>query len=250
MGLMLKAPPSRGVNLGEEAYERIRDMLLYGELPAGSRISGLDLSKKLGISRTPVRDAIRRLSGEGLLKQVPGSGAFVHMPTREELIELYDMRELLESFAASESARKITPDELDQLAECCVEWRDLAHELKRLRGPGLVERLYRRWIAIDERFHRILVASAHNGLLSKTITDMRLLSRTLHLRRYDRAPLIGFRDAAWSYRHHATLVRTLRLRDSDAASFWMSKQIRVGKYRHLAHLDAAGYEPPDFETAS
>jgi DNA-binding GntR family transcriptional regulator len=234
-------------NLSEEAYARLRDMLRDGELPAGSRVSGLELSRKLGISRTPVRDAIRRLAGEGLVKQVPGNGAFVRMPTRAELVELYDMRELLESYAATEAAAKMTADQLEELADCCRQWRQLTEQLRRLHGPGLLDRLYQRWIAIDDRFHQVLVGSARNGLLSKTIGDMRLLSRTLHLRQFDREPQISFRSAAWSYRQHATLVRALRRRDAATACFWMKKQIRVGKQRHLAHLDAAGFESSDAE---
>jgi DNA-binding GntR family transcriptional regulator len=239
---MVESPNS---NLYEEAYERIRDMLLHGELRPGSRISGLDLAKQLRISRTPVREAIRRLAAEGLIKEVPGFGAFIRIPTRPELIELYDLRELLESYAAVEAAQRITQDELDQLENCCQQWRELTLQLKKLKGPGLIERLYNRWITIDEHYHRVLVAAARNRLLSKVIRDMRLLSRTLDLRRLDASPTITFRSAAWTYRHHASLVRALMRRDPEAARRWMSQQIQIGKRLHLAHFEAVGCQMLD-----
>jgi DNA-binding GntR family transcriptional regulator len=232
---MLQVQPP---NLYEEAYERIRQMLLYGEIKVGSRISSVALSKNLGISRTPIREAIRRLASEGLVKQVSGYGAFMQMPTHEELVELYDMRDVLESFAAAEAAVRITDAELVELDDCCAQWRDMVHQLRRLTGKGLIDRLYNRWITIDERFHEVLISASRNRLLRKAVSDMRLLSRTLDLRRLDNnsLSLITFNSAAWTYRHHASLVRALRRRDAELARVWMSRQISTGKREHLEHL--------------
>lgn len=234
-------------NLYEEAYDRIRHMLLYGEIAVGSRISSVELSKKLGISRTPIREAIRRLASEGLVKQISGYGAFMQMPSPDELIELYDMREVLESFGAAEAAVKITDAELKELDDCCVQWRDMVLQLRRLSGRGLISRLYNRWITIDERFHEVLLTASRNRLLRKAVSDMRLMSRTLDLRRLDSnsLPLITFYSAAWTYRHHASLVRALKRRDVELARAWMSRQIRTGKLLHLENLRRVNLEMPD-----
>lgn len=234
-------------NLYEEAYDRIRHMLLYGEIAVGSRISSVELSKKLGISRTPIREAIRRLASEGLIKQVSGYGAFMQMPTPEELVELYDMRDVLESFAAAEAAVKITDAEIAELDGCCAQWRDMVLQLKRLSGQGLISRLYNRWITIDERFHEVLLTASRNRLLSKAVGDMRLMSRTLDLRRLDSnsIPLITYYSAAWTYRHHASLVRALKKRNAGLARTWMSRQIQTGKRLHLEHLQRVNLEMPD-----
>ena len=236
----------QATNLYEEAYERIRHMLLYGEIAVGSRISSVELSKNLGISRTPIREAIRRLASEGLVKQISGYGAFMQMPTREELIELYDMREVLESYAAAEAAVRITDAELKELGDCCAQWRDMILQLRRLKGQGLISRLYNRWITTDERFHEVLLTASRNRLLHKAVSDMRLLSRTLDLRRLDNnsLPLITFYSAAWTYRHHASLVRALRRRNAELARSWMGRQIRTGKQLHLEHLKIAHREMP------
>lgn len=241
---MLQAPTP---NLYEEAYDRIRHMLLYGEIAVGSRISSVELSKKLGISRTPIREAIRRLASEGLIKQVSGYGAFMQMPTPDELVELYDMREVLESFAAAEAAVKITDPEIKELEGCCDQWRDMVLQLRRLSGQGLISRLYNRWITIDERFHEVLLAASRNRLLGKAVSDMRLMSRTLDLRRLDSnsLPLITFYSAAWTYRHHASLVRALKKRNAELARTWMSRQIRTGKHLHLEHLKRVNLEMPE-----
>jgi len=223
-------------SLTNEAYDGIRNMLLYGDLPPGSRVSTLDLAKRLGISRTPVREALRRLSTEGAIRQVDGVGAFVQMPTRDELVDLYTMRELLESFAAQEAAHHIQDDEIEALEADCRQWRELTEQIGKLSGAGILARLYNRWISIDEHFHRVLVAAARNKLLSKTINDMRLMSRTLDLRRLDTTPAITYRSATWTYRHHASLVRALRKHDAERARHWMVHQIREGKKQHLARF--------------
>ncbi len=214
-------------------------MLLYGEIAVGSRISSVELSKKLGISRTPIREAIRRLASEGLIKQVSGYGAFMQMPTRDELVELYDMRELMETFAAGEAAARMSESELGELEECCRQWREMIVQLKRLKGQQLIRRLYNRWITVDEHFHEVLLAASRNRLLRKTVSDMRLLSRTLDFRRLDKSvvPPITYSSAAWTYRHHASLVSALRRRNADLARMWMSRQIRTGKRLHLQHME-------------
>lgn len=221
-------------------------MLLYGEIAVGSRISSVELSKKLGISRTPIREAIRRLASEGLIKQVSGYGAFMQMPTSEELVELYDMREVLESFAAAEAAERITDEELAELDDCCVQWREMILQLRRHTGKGLISRLYNRWITLDERFHEVLLTASRNRLLRKAVSDMRLMSRTLDMRRLDSntLPLITFYSACWTYRHHASLVRALKRHNPELARTWMGRQIQTGKKLHLEHLAVAHKELP------
>ena len=243
-------------SLRRRAYDRIRDMLSHGQFPPGSRVSTLDLSKQLGISRTPVREALSQLSSQGLIQEVPGFGMYVQIPERQELEELYGMREILETYAAARAAESITPAEIAQMEVCCDELRALAAHLRTQPSGHLDEKSMSRWLKIDERFHAILLGAARNRLLLKTAKDMRLLSRTLDVRRFEPTHLT-LSGAAQTYRQHATLVRALRRHDAALAEFWIRRQLRIGRERHLADIDvfavhardvsfgsAAGAEPP------
>jgi len=84
-------------NLRQQAYDRIRDLLKSGEMGPGARVSSLELSRRLGISRTPVREALSRLCADGVVRKVPGFGVCIHKPDADELRELYGMREVLET---------------------------------------------------------------------------------------------------------------------------------------------------------
>ena len=90
-------------------------MLTRGDLAPGTRLVNRSLAKELGISFTPLREAINQLASEGLVEYVPGGGAFVRRLDRHQLAQLYDLREALEPFAAAEAAKHITEHELEEL---------------------------------------------------------------------------------------------------------------------------------------
>jgi DNA-binding GntR family transcriptional regulator len=161
----------------------------------------------------------------------------VQIPQRQELEELYGMREILESYATALATKHIGDSELAQMEVCCEEMLALAQHLRSPAAGRLDAKMLGRWLRADERFHTILLAAARNSLLSKTAKDMRLLSRTLDVRRFEPAALT-LAAAAKTYRQHASLVRALRQRDSAAADYWIKRQINVGKERHLADVDA------------
>lgn len=225
-------------NLRHRAYERIREMLGRGQFPPGSRVSTLELSKRLGISRTPVREALSQLASQGLVRDMPGFGVYVQIPQRQELEELYSMREILEVYATSEAVKHISEGELAQMELCCEQLFALAQHLRSVPGGLLDDKAQARWIKADEKFHTVLLTAARNGLVLKTAKDMRLISRTLDMRRPESALFITLGAAAQTYRQHAALVRAIRQRDGAAADYWIKRQIRAGRVRHLADVEA------------
>lgn len=237
-------PETAPFSLRRRAYDRIRDMLSRGDFPPGTRVSTLELSKRLGISRTPVREALSQLSSQGLVRDVPGFGVYVQIPDRQELEELYGMREILESYAVARAVEFITEGEIAQLEVCCDELLALAKHLRNQPNQQLDEKSMNRWVKIDERFHAILLDAARNRLLLKTAKDMRLLSRTLDMRRFD-ASAMTLSGAAQTYRQHATLVRALQRRDIAMADAWIKRQIRMGRARHLADMDHFVHPAPE-----
>lgn len=223
-------------NLRQQAYDRIRELLRSGDLPPGARVSSLGLSKRLGISRTPVREALSKLCADGVMREVPGFGVLVHVPDERELRELYGMREVLESYAAREAAEKIQPDELVRLEELVRQWLAIARHLRDSGTPTLDLRLHERWIKIDERFHETVLNAARNQLLYKTVSDMRLMAQTLEAHPPDGRPKVMLASAARTIRDHMRLLRALRRRDAEAAEQSMRQQLRMGRERHVAEM--------------
>jgi DNA-binding GntR family transcriptional regulator len=225
-------------NLRQQAYDRVRDLVRTGRLVPGARVSTLELSRRLGISRTPIREALSKLASEGIVREVPGFGAYVHQPDAGEVAELYGLREVLEAYAAREAAAHITDAELDRLDELCLRWRAIAHHFRDGGERFLDQRSRDLWIDIDEKFHETLLKAAGNRLLFKTVDDMRVISRTLEARRREPEGSLTLAMVARTYRDHMRLLRALRRRDGNAADHWMREQLRVGREEHLRLLHA------------
>src|SRR4051794_8529863 len=107
------------ISLRERAYRHIQRKILAGEIPSGGKVSEQSIAEELGISRTPVRSAIHELETEGLLEQVPRYGTIVRQADRRDIVELFDLRMALESFAAEIAADAISSEDLGTLGSLC-----------------------------------------------------------------------------------------------------------------------------------
>lgn len=145
----------------EAAYAHLRGSILAGFLPPGARISEPGLAEQLGISRTPVREALQRLSQEGLVELSPGKGARVRTLSADEVREVYDVRALLEAEAASLAARNASAAELGALEK-------QLHLLDTLPADD-----YTGQMQVDFDFHTALVEAAHNKTLARIYADLR-----------------------------------------------------------------------------
>jgi len=100
------------------AYGRLRRDIILKRLEPGQRLSEAGLAEQLEVSRTPVREALRRLGAEGLVVLVPNSGVWVASPSLQEMVDTFDVREGLECMAVERAARHATPLQLCRLEEC------------------------------------------------------------------------------------------------------------------------------------
>ena len=221
--------------LSEKAYDHIRQQVFSGELGPGDRLVNRALAKQLGTSFIPVREAISRLASEGLVKQVSGAGAFVRSFDRQEISEIYDVRELFEPFAAAQAARLISDHELDELEALQNEWESLgATVLKRKRGA--TEADLDRWLEINERFHEILIGASRNRLLSKITNDVSVLAQCFAAHRG--SPKLLSEDLVRStLKSHRQLVDCLIDRDSKSAENIVRQQLKFGRQSVLSFFD-------------
>jgi len=126
----------------EKAYLLIQRKIASGELRAGSAISELALARELGSSRTPIREAIGQLVAEGLLDQTPNRGAVVKKLTRQDIVDLFELREALEVYAVAKAARQAPRvTDIERLQSLADEILPLQEELKRSKAKTLEARL-------------------------------------------------------------------------------------------------------------
>lgn len=151
----------RPQSVREAAYGHLRESILGGLLLPGSRISEPNVAEQLGISRTPVREALQRLSQEGLIELTPAKGARVRMLERDEVREIYDVRALLEAEAAQLAAQKATASELEQLETLIATLNQLP------------QNHYAEQMKVDFDFHTALVEASHNRTLARLYQDLR-----------------------------------------------------------------------------
>ena len=221
--------------LARRAYDQLRLKLARGELAPGSRLVNRALADELGISFTPVREAINQLASEGLVEYVRGGGAFVRRLDRRSLVELYDLREQLEPFAAAKAASHITEDEIAELQEICDDSHEIADSMRENETQVANEELALRWVANEERFHHVLIDASRNRWLTKIAKDLLLATQAFGPLLADPA-LLTLGAAASTWKGHSALVRLLHRRDADGARDWMIEHIRIGRAYVLEHL--------------
>jgi len=222
-------------SLSEKAYEHIRRQVFSGELAPGDRLVNRSLANQLGTSFIPVREAISRLASEGLVKQVAGAGAFVRSFDRQEISEIYDVRELFEPFAAAQAAKLISDHELDELKALQKEWERLgAKVLQRKRGASGAD--LDRWLEINERFHEVLIGASRNRLLGKITNDVSVLAQCFAAHRGS-PKLLSEELVRSTLDSHRQLVDCLSARDSETAEAIVRRQLKFGKQSVLTFFD-------------
>ena len=188
-------------SLHVEVTDRLREMIYERSLPPGERIDELGLSARLGTSRTPLREALKVLAHEGLVRLVPGRGAFVVELSASEAESLFPVLGLLQSRCAAEAVRRQTPEDIAALDTL----------LASLENAVTGNRLTDYYRAVDG-FHERLQAMAANPWLTRSITD---LGRFLQMvRTLMPLPENRLRQSMAEYR---TLMKAIHRGDADAA---------------------------------
>lgn len=193
---------------GQSAYLRLLSEIRVGDLLPGARLRETELAERLGISRTPVREAIRQLEADGLVTHLPRQGATVRGLDYAEVIELYEMRAVLEGTAARLAARVASDIELEELAALNAELALAAP------GPAAQE--------LNRQFHRTLLDAARNRFLVKS---MSALQRTLFI--LGPTTLAQQPRVQGVFAEHDAVLQGLRDRDARAAEEAMRAHIEA-----------------------
>ncbi|HEX3922449.1 MAG TPA: GntR family transcriptional regulator [Streptosporangiaceae bacterium] len=193
-------PVERPVPLRQSVYEALVELVVGGGLKPGQHLVESELARQLGVSRQPVREALHRLEAEGWIDLRPSQGAFVHVPTDQEVDQLLDVRELLEGATARLAARAATPEAVAALRET---WQQGVNAVE----SGDVART----VAANNDFHAAVAGVAGNTVLAQL---SEIVGRRVRWYYRQVAPTRGHE----SWAEHAELLAAIEAGDENLAA--------------------------------
>jgi DNA-binding GntR family transcriptional regulator len=224
-------------SLADEIAFRLQAAIIDGEFAPGTHLQQDELCARFGVSRTPVREALRKLQAQHLVDLIPNRGAItVSPPTRAELAEVYELRAELEGYAAERAATRITPDGLAALDDAQAALTRLA-----VRGPlarGEESSFDRAITAANEAFHGAIHEAAHNGRLHGQLLELQRFFPKDHVWRAMRSSAEAL-DIAVD--EHLSIRAALAAGDASAARCAMSAHVEHAGAVLFAHLDSHGF---------
>ncbi|TRD11097.1 GntR family transcriptional regulator [Erythrobacter insulae] len=194
------------------AYSKIRSFLLAGDARPGDQVTEEQFAEITGVSRTPVREAMRRLETEMLLVRSPSKRIFVADWSRDDIDEMFTLRQMLEGHAASRAASRLESDEIDRLEEVNKQ----LHEAVEQAPPDIV-----RFLDANRLFHGIITDAAHSPRLGQILAM--LVEQPVVL---STARQYSVADLKQSARDHDELIAAFRARDASWAEAVMASHLR------------------------
>ena len=160
--------------LREIVYEELKRQILVGEIAPGTRMMEVELAEDMGVSRTPVREAIRKLEKEGLVTIEPRRGAYASDISIKDMVDVLEVRQMLEGMAASMAAQKVTEEEKLDFVEANSAYKNAVKK-------GNIEEIIR----YDELFHQLIVSYSGNKTLNQLLSQVQELALRFRYIYYD-----------------------------------------------------------------
>lgn len=205
-------------SLEEQVFNSLEEEILTGSLKKGDTLAEISLSKRLGVSRTPLRAALHRLAEEGLIEISPNRGATVIGVGKEELIDIYKIRMRLEGLASREAAARISDEDKKRL-------RDSVELSEFYIGKQDTEHLKE----LDSEFHNIIYKASGNRLLYKTLSE---LHRNIKV--YRKLSLTVPERLEKSVTEHREILNAIEAGDGDTADALTFRHIEAALENLLA----------------
>jgi len=201
------------VNRTSIAYDALRDSIFTNRLKPGDHLSENQVAESLGMSRTPVREAIKVLASEGLVEIHNGVGIFVRQITTKEIADLFEVRAALECAALHTALDLITDQELDAIQ---AQWTALKEKAE--AGPrGDLGHL----MNLDYQLHSLIVDRCRNDFLKQVINGIRM-----KIRRYQRISALALDDERDAINQHLEIIGCMKRRDLEPLSRVLAEHIR------------------------
>lgn len=210
--------------LSEIVFETLRDAIISQVLTPGQRLMEIQLAEEMGVSRTPVREAIRKLELEGFIVMIPRKGAYVAEISLQDIREVFELRGALEVLAVSLASQRITEEELEELNSCVLKE---AEQTKANNLKSIIE--------IDAQFHSVLYKAARNKRLLQIINN---LQEQLH--RFRSASLASPGRDKIALEEHKQIIAALSKRDEEEVKKLAQRHIKKAEQAFLSSLEKQG----------
>ena len=210
----------------EQAYETIRDRIFSGGLSEDDRVTEVDLAESLNMSRTPVREAVKRLLLEGLLTRDAGPGLRVVALADDEIMQIFEIRMMLEGYAARRATTHALPEEAAELHRLA--------ELMARHVPPRSDEDFRIMSEANEAFHNLVLEAARSSRLKamlSVVVHLALVARTFRMYREE--------DMRRSARHHLEIADAIVARAPDWAALAMTTHLQAAADLAKTELDRA-----------
>lgn len=208
-------------SLGTRVFHIIRENILSGEYQKGEELKEKTIGEEIGVSRTPVREALRQLELEGLVTIIPNKGAYVVGISQKDVRDIYEIRSRLEGLCARWAAEEISKEQLDELEENIY-----------LSDFHLSKGNYEQLLELDNRFHEILYQASGSKELRHVLSDFHH-----YVQRVRKITLAGTERAPHSIEEHRRIVEALKLHDADMAE----REANEHLMKTILNMDAIGW---------
>lgn len=188
-------------SLRSQVFGRIRQDILCGRYARGDELTEAGLGAELGVSRTPVREALRQLELEGLVELIPNKGAFVTGISSKDVMDIYEIRSRLEGLCARWAAENITDQELDEM-----------EEIMHLSEFHAQKEHYDKVFELDGRFHELMYEASHSRMLAHELSDFHQ-----YVQRVRRLSIQNRVRSRFSNEEHNRIFNALKDHDGDLA---------------------------------
>lgn len=209
-------------SLGQRVFHTIREDILSGKYNKNEELKEKTIGEELGVSRTPVREALRQLELEGLVTIIPNKGAYVVGFSREDMHDIYEIRSVLEGLCAKRAALHAKPEQLEALEEimCLSDF-----QLQREHYDQLVE--------LDNRFHEQMYLASQSKILAHVLSDYHH-----YVERARKVTLVVPKRSTESNEEHRRILEALKERDAEKAEKMAHQHIM----NTLKNFDSYGWE--------
>lgn len=216
----------------DRAYNWMRQRIIAGEYPSGSHLREEHIAEQAGVSRTPVREALRRLNSEHLVEFVANRGAYVATWTTDDVDDIFKLRYMLEGYAAHRAATRISAQQIRALEHAASQLEKLT-----LRADG--EAKFLKMTEYNQAFHKTIIEAAASERLKVLLAW--LVEVPMLLRTYEKFDQYAIER---SNRHHREIITALRSKDPDWAQKVMETHLHAAHRVFLSQGDEADLPEP------
>lgn len=208
-------------SLRGKVFRQLRENILSGIYKENDELREISIGEEMGVSRTPVREALRQLELEGLVKIVPNKGAYVTGISQKDVYDIYKIRSLLEGLCAAWATKNITEEQIDELEEILF----LSEYHLNKSGKGKAEQVSE----LDGKFHKVLYKASNSRIMDHVLSDFHKyvqMARTLSVGEKDRAEK--------SIAEHREILQAIKDKDAALAEELANRHImRVMENLHM-----------------